>query len=353
MTRPAVVAESWSGGAQIFEQQHVPGMPAQVPDDEHPIFFDRVNEETAHCESGAALPPGDYPVGIAFVPPNYDPQRPAIFYLTYLPTPRQQMAYSHFVKADPAARLARLSRRTLDRYTSQKRQLDRNQLATLDQLDAREVSRFASRFFATMTDGPVAFDLEQGFAYVHGRQAGPFGSRNSCFGAICAQLLTTGTREAAPGLMAALRQKRFRQPTPAEPYRLPWLALFAIARRDPWPDLNAWLAANLDNPQTIALDHDQSGQRLRRAPEQPGTRGPASGYSEETATIGAMAAALLARRHACRPAALGLVRTSDKQMEAFNLYGYRYGKPEDTERVRQWWKAQSAAPPAAADTASK
>ena len=153
--------------------------------------------------------------------------------------------------------------------------------------------------------------------------------------------------------MAALRQNRFRQPIPAEPYRLPWLAAFAIARRDPWPDVDAWLAENLDNPQTIALDRDQSGNRLRRATDSPGTHGGSTGYSEETATVGAMAAALLARRHACRPAALGLLRTSDKQMEAFNLYGYRYGKPADIERVRQWWKAQSAAPRAAADTASK
>ena len=353
LTRPAVVSESWSGGAQILEQRLVLGVPAQAQDGEHPIFFDRVNDETAHCESGAALPPGDYPVDIAFVPPNYDPQHPVIFYLIYLSTPRRQIAYSYFVKTDRAARLARLSRRTLDRYASQKRQLDGDQLATLDQLDAREVSRFAGRIFETMPDGPVAFDLDQDFAFVHRRRPGQFGSRDSCFGAICAQLLTTGTREAAPGLMAALRQKRFRPPLPSEPYWLPWMAAFAIARRDPWPDADAWLAENLDNPQTIVLDRGQAGRRLRRAAETPGTKGPATGDSEETATIGAMAAALLARRHACRPASLGLLRTSDKRMEVFNLYGYRYGKPEDIERVRQWWKAQSAAPRAAASRASK
>jgi hypothetical protein len=101
------------------------------------------------------------------------------------------------------------------------------------------------------------------------------------------------------------------------------LAALAIAKRDPWPDVEVWLAANLDNRQTVAL---------------------ATGASDETATIGAMASAMLARRHGCRPASLGLVRTTDKQMEVFNLYGYRYGKPESIERVRQWWKVQSAAP---------
>ena len=318
------------------------GKHAQEPGAEHAGFFDFVNEKTAHCASSSVLRPGDYPVGVAFVPPNTDDERPAIFRLIYLPNPRRQMAYSYSAKADPAARLARLSRRTLDIYIAQKRLPDDNQLATLRELDAHEVSRFASRVFTTMKDGPVEVDFEQEVPF--SQRPGWFGGRNSCFAAICAQLLTTGTREAAPGLVAALRQKKFRQPTPAEPYRLPWLAAFAIARRDPWPDVDAWLAENLDNPQTIALDHDQSGHRLRWATETPGTKGSLTGYSEETATIGAMAAALLARRHACRPAALGLLRTSDKQMEALKLYRYSNGKPADIERVRQWWKAHPRRP---------
>jgi len=40
-------------------------------------------------------------------------------------------------------------------------------------------------------------------------------------------------------------------------------------------------------------------------------------------------------------------------MEAFNLYGYRYGKPDSIERVRKWWNAQSAALHAPADGALK
>ena len=351
LTRPVVVSESWTGGAQVLDERLVVGLPARATDAEHPIFFDRVNEEAAHCASGSVLPRGDYPVGAAFVSPNCDPERPAIFYLTYLSSPRRQIAYSYSVATDPAARLARLSRRTLDRFIAQKRLLDVNQLATLGQLDANEVSRFASRSFVTMKDGPVEVDFEQGVEF--SLRADQLSSLNSCFGAICAQLVKMGTQDAAPGLIAALRHNKFRQPIPSEPYRLPWLAAFAIARRDPWPDLDAWLAANLDNQQTIALDYDELGRRLPRAARTPGTQGTATGSSEETATIGAMAAALLARRHACRPAALGLVRTHDKQMEAFNLYGYRYGKPDSIERVRKWWNAQSAALHAPADGALK
>jgi len=42
-------------------------------------------------------------------------------------------------------------------------------------------------------------------------------------------LAINGTRDAVPGLLAAMRQRKFRPPTVAEPYRLPWLAAFSIA----------------------------------------------------------------------------------------------------------------------------
>ena len=55
------------------------------------------------------------------------------------------------MKTDPAARLAKLSRRTLDRFLAEKRLLNDSELGMLGQLDAREVSRFASRYF--LADG--------------------------------------------------------------------------------------------------------------------------------------------------------------------------------------------------------
>jgi hypothetical protein len=326
LTKPAIVFESWSGGVQVLEEYCPVGAVAQIPDADRPIIFDRINEEEAHCKGAGSLPRGDYPLGIAFLPANSATAKPAIFFLTNLSTPRRQIAYSYTVKTDPTARLAQLSRQTLDRFAARKRMLDYDDLAILGQLDTAEVSRFAGRFFATMSDGPVEEDFDE--MLLSGPRPGELTSQNSCFGAICIQLLKKGTRDAAPGLVAALRQKKFRQPTAGEPYWLAWMAAFVIARRDPWPDLDAFLAENLNNQQTIVLGNDQDN-RLQK-----GT---------ETATVGAMAAAMLARRHGCRPLSLGLVRTFDKQMETFNLYGYRYGKPEDVERVLQWWKAQSAA----------
>jgi hypothetical protein len=341
LIRPAVVLESWSGGEQGVEQLCLIGAPAQAAADDRLTIFDRVNDETVHCQSGNVLPRGNYPLGVAFLPPSSDPAKPTIFFLTNLSTPRRQIAYSYAVKLSTAGRLARLSRQTLDRFAVQKGLLGDDELTILSQLDAGEVSRFAGRFFATMNDGPVESDFGQVVSTI--RRPNQLTSRNSCFGAISIQLLKNGTRDAAPGLIAGLRQKKFRPPTASEPYCFSWMAALAIAKRDPWPDLDAWLAENLDNPQTIMLSNDGGRSRPQHGAEGPVARQGTVAASEEPATVGAMAAAMLARRHAHRPASLGLVRTADKQLEAFNLYGYRYAKPDDIARVRQWWKEQSAA----------
>ena len=303
LTRPALVAESWSGRKQTLEQHLIVGQPMHSPGAEHPSHFDRADDRVAHCVSGNALTPGDYPVGVAFPPPNWPADAPeAVFHLVNLPTPRRQIAYSYYVKTDPAARLAKLSRRTLDRFLAEKKLLNDPELGMLGQLDAREVSRFASRYFLLVEDGMVDEDLDQESSTSRSH----LGSQSSRFGAICAQLALDGTREAVPGLLEAMRQKKFMSPTPLGPYRLQWLAALSIARRDPWPDVDAWLAENIDNQQTVIIDHD------------------------EAAEIGATAAGLLLTRHEQRPEAFGLQAAADPQLAELKLPGFRYSTRRTT-----------------------
>ena len=139
LTLPSLVAESWTGRKQTLEQHLVVGQPMQAPGAMNPSYFDRIDDHVAHCASGNALRPGDYPVGVAFPPPNLPD---AIFQLVNLPTPRRQIAYSYYVKTEQAVRLAELSRRTLDRFLSEKKLLGESELGMLGQLDAREVLAF-------------------------------------------------------------------------------------------------------------------------------------------------------------------------------------------------------------------
>jgi len=314
LTRPALVAESWSGHKQMLEQHLIVGEPMHAPGAAHPSHFDRADDHVAHCVSGNALTPGNYPVGVAFPPPNWPTGfAEAVFHLVNLPTPRRQIAYSYYVKTDPAARLTKLSRRTLDRFLSDKKLLNDSELGMLGQLDAREVSRFASRYFLVMEDGAVEEDLDQEASTSRSH----LGSHSSRFGAICAQLALNGTREAAPGLLEALGKKKFLPPTPLDPYRLQWLAAFSIAHREPWPEVDGWLAENIGNQETVIIDH------------------------AEAAEIGATAAGLLLTHHKEQPAAFGLQATVDSQLTQLKLPGFRYTAPDDVQRVRQWWKRQS------------
>jgi hypothetical protein len=313
LTRPALVAESWSGHRQTLEQHLVVGVPMHSPLAEHPSYFDSADDKTAHCVSGNALLPGDYPVGVAFPAPHWHSENPeTVFDLVNLPTPRRQIAYSYYVKTDPAARLSKLSRRTLDRLLAEKKLLSDPELGMLAQLDAREVSRFASRYLLAVEDSMVEEELNQEFST--GRKA--LGSQNSRFGAICAQLAVDGTREAAPGLLEAMRQHKFMSPTPLGPYRLQWMAALSIANRDPWQDVDSWLLETIDNKETVMSGH------------------------EDGAEIGATAAGLLLSRHGEQPQAFGLQSVVDSQLAELKLRGFRYGKPEDARQIRQWWKRQ-------------
>ena len=214
------------------------------------------------------------------------------FHLVNLPTPRRQIAYSYYVKTDPAVRLAKLSRRTLDRFLAEKKLLNDAELGMLGQLDAHEVSRFASRYFLLMEDGTVEEDFDAG---VIDQPQPPWQPEQSLRGDLRAVGPQRNAQKPAPGLLEAIRQKKFMSPTPLGPYRLQWLAALSIARRDPWPDVDAWLAENIDNQETVLIDHAE-------APE-----------------IGATAAGLLLIRHEQRPQAYGLQAAADSQLAEMKL----------------------------------
>ncbi len=323
MTRPAIVAETWSQHKQTLEQHLIVGQPSHAPTAAHPSHFDRADDHEAHCASGNALTPGNYPVGAAFPAPHWNQGSPeAVFHLVSLPTPRRQIAYSYYVKTNPAERLTAISRRTLDRILAEKKLLNDPELGMLGQLDAREVSKFAARYFYLVEDGAVEEEVDSEFSTSRKH----LGSESSRFGSVCAQLAIDGTRDALPGLADAIRQKRFLPPTPLAPYRLEWLAAFSIARRDPWPGVDVWLAENIENQQTLDIGHN------------------------DAAEIGPTAAGLLLERNHESPGAFGLLSAADPHLLEYKVFGYTYAAADDVQKVRKWWalRAESGKKAAAA-----
>jgi hypothetical protein len=302
LTRPEMVAEYWQGRRHLSEQHLLVGVPTMSPGAVNPSHFDPVDERTAHCVSGNSLSPGDYPVGVAFPHPR---QEGAVFHLVYLPTPRRRMAYTHYVQTDEAKRLAAISRRTLDRMLENKRLLSEPELVMLGQLDAAEVSRFAGKYFSLVDDGQLP---DSGMYRL--------GGRPSRFGMICAQLAVDGTKDAMPGLADAMAKRSFLPPTSLAPHRLHWLAALSIAARDPWPEVEAWLAGCIGESE-ILVEGRPSG-----------------------AEVGATAAVVLLNRHGRSLSAFDLTPAADPLMARLHVDGYRFSSEEARKRVQQWWQQE-------------
>ena len=310
LARPAMVAECWQGRRHVGEQHLLVGVPSLGPGAARQSHFDRIDDRVAHCVSGHNLSPGDYPVGVAF--PHPDPMQQAFFHLVNLPSPWRRIEYQRYVQTDQAQRLAALSRRTLDRMLAQRRELTPPELLMLAQLDLQEVSRFAGEYFHAVDDGPLPPPQPQPVtALIHGR-AGGYPSR---FGLICAQLVIDGTKEAIPGLLKAIDNRRFLPPTPACPYQLPWMAALSIAARDPWPEADQWLGGLLGRGDLL----------VERAPEGP--------------QLGATAAAVLLRRRGHSLSEFGLQGAPGPAPRP-GIDGYRFSSLDAQKKLQQWWQQE-------------
>ena len=304
-----MVAEYWYGRRHTTEQHLLVGVPSQAPIATRPSHFDRIDDRTAHCVSGNTLSPGDYPVGVAFPsprPPN------GFFHLVNLPTPRRRMAYTHYVRTDESERLAALSRRTLERMLARKSELSVPEVLMLAQLDPREVSRFAGEYFHLVGDRHLLSADPMAAMWHDPRQGRP-----SRFGMICAQLAVDGTKEATPGLLKAINKDRFLPPSSSAPYRLHWLAALAIAKRDPWPSADTWLAGSISR-------------------NEPLVEGRADGPES-----GATAAGLLLGRHRQRPGRFDLLPVPEPLLLRVGVEGYRFGSADAPRKIQFWWKQES------------
>jgi hypothetical protein len=310
LCRPAMVAECWMGRRLLGRQHLLVGVPSQPLGAVRPSHFDRIDDRVAHCVSGNALSPGDYPVGVAIPHPT---QTGAIFHLVNLPTPRRRMAYPYFCETDPAQQLAAISRRTLERFLAEKRPLGLSAACMLAQLDPREVSRFAGRYFQLVND--VLLDDDTPPDSVNVGQDLP-GGRSSLHGTICAVLAMDGTKDAAAGLLQAIEHKRMLPPTAFGPYQMAWLAALSIAARDPWPGVDAWLAGLVGRGDPLVL-------------------GRADGPE-----LGATAARILLQRHHESTGPFGLQQVGESVLPSLHVEGYRFSRPGAAGRVTVWWKRQ-------------
>jgi hypothetical protein len=209
------------------------------------------------------------------------------------------------------------------------RPLSDGQLKTLATLDARLVSRFAAEYMLKAPDRemPEAQSRYPSAAI-------------TLYGRLCEILATDGTREAAPGLRKAIHEGRFLPVEAPTPRGLPWMAVLAIARRDPWPQVESTLAELLDRTELLA-DHGflTAGGTGTGAPSSPS----AHRQSRVGPELAATAAGILLAGRGESPAAFGLASVDEPLLSHVGLTGYRFASPDARERIKAWWKRATAA----------
>ncbi len=311
LTRPAMVAEFWNEGRHANTQRLLVGVPSVT--ELGTSHFDRIDDQTAHVVTGVNLSEGDYPVGVAIPHPSADPRyQSAFFHLVNLPTPGRRMAYEYRVKDDEAARYGALASRTLERYLARKEPLNEREVNTITEFEPHAVSGFAGRYLATVDDRPLNERSGPDVSLPIGENTDR--SVLSIHALLSSWLAVKGTRDAAPGLLTAIEEGRVLPPAQSLPYRFDWLAALAIARRDPWAEVDRWLQSVLNRREGLILGE---------------VDGP---------ELGATAAAILLERHGRKPDEFGLLPSGDPMVRQYGPGTYRYGTPSGPEKVAEWWK---------------
>ena len=167
-----------------------------------------------------------------------------MFHLINLPTPRRRMAYPYQARRPQADRRREISQRTMDAVLAAKRRLTQAELAMLPQLDAQVISQFVGPYFKAVPDRP----LKAGDGY-----PSLFTTEHEV---LCSALVDIGTHEAIDALEKAAIAREADTASPPAQYPVAWIAALAIAQRDPWDGMDAWLArlVERDTPLTRGGD---------------------------------------------------------------------------------------------------
>jgi hypothetical protein len=309
-TRPALVAEIWRNRRQLSEQHLLVDVPRQSFAAARPSHFSRIDDRTATCVSGQNLTPGEYPVGVAIPHPR---DTDWMCHLVNLPTPRRRMRYAYEAQRDEQQRLADLTERTLRAWTAERTYLSGLQILMLRDLHPGAVSRWIGDYFLSIDDRRQEHDV-----YDIG------GINVSHHGRICFVLASMGTREMAPTFLQALRRQRFLPPAaPEAPYDWPWIAALSIAERDPWPEVDAWLASLIDRREPLRAGQAANDEEAKQA--------------DPPAELGATAAAMLLKRHEQALDRFGLEPAAAAELHKMGCPAFRFVAASGRQDAINWW----------------
>jgi hypothetical protein len=260
-TQPAIAAEYWKQRRNQSIQYVLVGKPTRLDGAYRASHFDELGRTSVRCISGNSLRPGIYPLEVAFPHPR---EHDAFFQLVSLPGARDRFVHQfETMRLNDTARLQAVTDRTLMPAIDHRRMLEDGELLVLAQLDPVTVARLLNDYFRNVPD--EAYDLSDVLPMLT--------DESSRHRAACLMLAVDGSHELVPALVEAAQSGRMKKLQTDQPHAIPWIAALAIARRDPWPEVDQWLTSLIERRDPITFGND------------------------EACELGATAAALLAARH--------------------------------------------------------
>ena len=103
------------------------------------------------------------------------------------------------------------------------------------------------------------------------------------------------------------------------------MAALSIAHRDPWPEVDAWLAGQIGRSELLVV----------------GRPADATDTHAASPEVGATAAAILLVRHRQPLAPFGLQSASDPVLIQHATDGYHFLSPEGRKQVAEWWQREA------------
>ena len=293
LTKPCLVAEYWREGEMKGVQFLRIGVPQNCG--VGISYFDVLGEETVHCQGGANLAQGDYPLDVAVPHPN---QPEAFFRLTALRTPAEKLLYPTIMADEDSALWREVTLKTMDwlekELFEKSRPLSMSEIQLLGHLEMQEVSARVGEWFSTEEKWKqIAWEEDQNKNNLVGKQT------NCAY--LCELLFRKGTKEAIPGLLKMAEQDIFWVQTRSRE-RIAYWAILGISQNEPWEGMETWLLSQLGNGkelQEVLVEEDDSPMVRTMLPANGVKRGEAekgSGKKNGRATVGATAAAILLKK---------------------------------------------------------
>ena len=314
LNEPCLAAEYWNAQSLIssqFVQIGVPQVHVQLREagmDEQATHFEELRENTVRCVRGKNLKPGVLPLNRALLHPT----KGAFFFLVSLDSPRKKLMYPAQLEDACGKRRDFMAESTMRSLLAENRRLTLEEWTLLEDSIPPEIfSRYAGEWLRRLEDGPLEMAADtlvplEPVSFSH-------------HGKLCYLLALRGTSAAVPALLDAIREKKVDTIQPYGYSCAPYLALFEIARRDPWPGMESWLESLLEDETSIFRDSFEPSPMMK-SPRETSRLGISEGTKSEYfhenkikqkpgPTVASMAAEILCDLRGIPPEECGLRET--------------------------------------------